>query len=275
MRIRLQLLIKRSGNALPINYQYPIAAWIYKTLHLANPEFSQWLHEQGYSYEKRKFKLFTFSPIKFENYVIQKDRIIAQTPNCNITLSFLLPEAVKHFVSGCFKNQHFGLGDRTSQVDFEVKAIDIENQIEFTNSMRFRSLSPICISEPVERNGKLTSQYLSPEDNGYEQRFFDNLREKYLSANEGAQKLTGNCKLTVLHTPKSKLIIIKQGTPSESKVRGYNYDFEIEAPKELMEVGYYAGFGEKNSMGFGCIECVPLKSHHLAGKKEQMVLSKY
>lgn len=251
MRIRLQLTIKRGSNTLPINYQYPVAAWIYKTIHLANPEFSAWLHEHGYSYENRKFKLFTFSPIKFEDYIIQKDRIIAQTPNCSITLSFLLPEAVKHFVSGCFKSQHFGLGDKTSQVDFEAQAIDIESEIEFANAMRFRSVSPICISEPVERNGKLTSQYLSPDDAGYEKRFFDNLREKYLSANEGAKELTGNCKLTVLSTPKSKLITIKQGTPAESKVRGYQYNFEIEAPKELIEVGYYAGFGSMNSMGFG------------------------
>ncbi len=251
MRVRLQLSIKRGGNALPINYQYPIAAWIYKTLHLANPEFSQWLHEQGYSYEKRKFKLFTFSPIKFENYLIQKDRIIAQTPNCSITLSFLLPEAVKHFVSGCFKNQHFGLGDKISQVDFEVKAIEIESPVELGTVARFRSLSPICVSEPVERNGKLTSQYLSPDDTGYEKRLFDNLSEKYLSANEGAKELTGNCKLKVLSAPKSKLITIKQGTSDESKVRGYQYDFEIEAPKELIEVGYYAGFGSMNSMGMG------------------------
>jgi CRISPR-associated endoribonuclease Cas6 len=251
MRIRLQLSIKRGSNALPINYQYPVAAWIYKTIHLANPEFSHWLHEQGYSYEKRKFKLFTFSPIKFENYIIQKDRIIAQTPNCSITLSFLLPEAVKHFVSGCFKNQHFGLGDKISQVDFEVKAIDIESPVEFDTVARFRSQSPICISEPVERNGKLTSQYRSPNEVGYEKRFFDNLTEKYQSANEGLAVPTGSCKLTVLSAPKSKLITIKQGTSAESKVRGYQYDFEVQAPKELIGVGYYTGFGSMNSMGFG------------------------
>ena len=140
MRIRLQLIMQRGSNTLPINYQYPVAAWIYKTIHLANPEFSEWLHQHGYSYENRKFKLFTFSPIKFENYLIKGDRIIAQTPNCNITLSFLLPEAVKHFVSGCFKNQQFSLGDKTSRIDFEVQAIEIESEQQFTNKMRFRCI---------------------------------------------------------------------------------------------------------------------------------------
>jgi hypothetical protein len=28
----------------------------------------------------------------------------------------------------------------------------------------------------------------------------------------------------------------------------------LNAPVELIKTGYYAGFGEKNSMGFGCVE---------------------
>ncbi|RLD54679.1 MAG: CRISPR-associated endoribonuclease Cas6, partial [Bacteroidetes bacterium] len=35
-----------------------------------------------------------------------------------------------------------------------------------------------------------------------------------------------------------------------------SYKFKIKAPKELLRLGYYAGFGEKNSMGFGCCEVV-------------------
>ncbi len=39
------------------------------------------------------------------------------------------------------------------------------------------------------------------------------------------------------------------------KVRGYLMDFELTAPVELLELGYFAGFGEKNSsLGFGCVE---------------------
>ena len=45
-------------------------------------------------------------------------------------------------------------------------------------------------------------------------------------------------------------------TRQESKPRGYLYRFRIKAPKELIRMGYYAGFGEKNSLGFGCGEMV-------------------
>ena len=55
---------------------------------------------------------------------------------------------------------------------------------------------------------------------------------------------------------RSKLITIKQGTPEETKVKGYLYEFTVEGPPELIRMGYYAGFGEKNSLGFGCVEII-------------------
>lgn len=60
----------------------------------------------------------------------------------------------------------------------------------------------------------------------------------------------------LLSEPKSKLITIKSGTAEESQLRGYLYKFRLSAPVNLMRMGYYAGFGEKNSLGFGCGEVV-------------------
>jgi CRISPR-associated endoribonuclease Cas6 len=39
-------------------------------------------------------------------------------------------------------------------------------------------------------------------------------------------------------------------------VRGYLCEFELQAPAELLRLGFQAGFGEKNSLGFGCAEVV-------------------
>ncbi|RLI80862.1 CRISPR-associated endoribonuclease Cas6, partial [Archaeoglobales archaeon] len=36
--------------------------------------------------------------------------------------------------------------------------------------------------------------------------------------------------------------------------------FEAEGSRELLEVGYKAGFGERNSMGFGMVKAVDSKS---------------
>ena len=58
----------------------------------------------------------------------------------------------------------------------------------------------------------------------------------------------------LLSAPKQKLVTIKPYTDNETKVRGFVYSFRLKAPVALQELGYYAGFGEKNSMGFGCGE---------------------
>lgn len=54
--------------------------------------------------------------------------------------------------------------------------------------------------------------------------------------------------------PKSKRITLKPGTPQQSKVKGYVYNFELTAPTEIHRLILAAGIGEKNSTGFGWVE---------------------
>ena len=58
----------------------------------------------------------------------------------------------------------------------------------------------------------------------------------------------------LINKPKSKLIKIKTDTPQQTHIKGFLFDFKLSAPVELMKLGYFAGFGEKNSLGFGCGE---------------------
>ena len=53
----------------------------------------------------------------------------------------------------------------------------------------------------------------------------------------------------LLSAPKARLLHIKQ-----TKVKGYLFDFELMAPKDLMRLGFLGGFGEKNSsLGMGMV----------------------
>ncbi|PIY05025.1 MAG: hypothetical protein COZ21_04960, partial [Bacteroidetes bacterium CG_4_10_14_3_um_filter_31_20] len=45
-------------------------------------------------------------------------------------------------------------------------------------------------------------------------------------------------------------------TPEETFLKGFLFDFKITAPHELIKIGYYAGFGKANSLGFGCAEVI-------------------
>ena len=52
----------------------------------------------------------------------------------------------------------------------------------------------------------------------------------------------------------TKLIALKEGSPDETKVRGTLVPFRLRVPKELMEVGYYCGFGGLNAQGFSMVK---------------------
>lgn len=60
MRFLLFLQCNKRGEVLPINYQYPLSAAIYKIPDQADAEYAAFLRKSGYG---KGFKLFTFSDI--------------------------------------------------------------------------------------------------------------------------------------------------------------------------------------------------------------------
>jgi len=261
MRFLLALHVKR-GSILPLNYQYPISAWIYKCINRADSAFAQFLHQKGYPGPRsgKPFKFFTFSKLDVPQKEIYEDRLIIQSSVVYLTLSFLVENAAEKFITGVFENQHAGIGDKKSQVDFEVARIEAR-PAPVRSELVIRTNSPIVVSKPVmENNKKLKAKFLSPEDDGYKDYFLRNLVHKY----ESYAHFTGNSISPEYSETmdwqlekgrvKSSLETIKAGTPFETKVRGYNYTFRLSAPEPLMRIGMLAGFGEKNSLGFGCGE---------------------
>jgi len=260
-----------NNNILPLNYQYELSAWIYKVLNYGSEEFAEWLHKEGYTNDYKNFKLFTFSNLIIPKYQIKSDRMQIDSRINELYVSFYPIESLEYFISGIFKNQQFTIGDKKSKADFTVNNVEKLPEQEFNSTMEFKALSPILISYKNNENQKY-AEYKHPEDDNYGDLLIKNLVEKYNAFYEAEEANpfgvrnpervkpleTDNFdyELKTLTKPKSRLIIIKSGTKQESKLRGYLYNFRIKAPAELIRLGYYAGFGEKNSLGFGCGEIV-------------------
>ncbi len=58
MRLRIGLAAREASIEVPIQYNHLLQGLIYHNLDRA---LSEWLHEEGHAYGKRRFKLFTFS----------------------------------------------------------------------------------------------------------------------------------------------------------------------------------------------------------------------
>lgn len=261
MRIKLKLeLVNPMENLLPINYQYAVSSWIYKTLQRGNENFATRLHEQGYRKDQKIYRLFLFSNLWIKEKKIIDDRIQILSPRMGLVVSFLPLEIPSHFIRGLFQDTRFRIGDRKSQVPLVVKDIQILEEPEFQETMHYRCSSPIVVSTFDPEVSK-HPQYLSPEDEGYQEILMQNINRKYQALCEAMRKepevLVGDFSWKMESQPKRKLVTIKSGTPRATKIRGYQYAFSFTAPVALQRTAYYAGFGEKNAQGFGCCEVLP------------------
>lgn len=266
MRIRLNLEVENPERTIiPVNYQYPLSAWIYHTIAKGNHEFATFLHNAGFSDGNKSYKLFTFSQLNFPSrgFKVYDDRLSILSGHCNIVLSFMAPAAVEHFVTGLFKDQHFTLGDQHNQVPFAVTSVEAIPEPAFSSEVSFSTTSPVVVGKNID--GSRSAEYLSPEHTDYERILTENLIHKYTAAinsgllipGKGITTLEPEFRFTLLNTPRKRGITIKDGTPSQTKIIGYTYDFKFKAPADLIRTGYVCGFGEKNATGMGCVELLP------------------
>lgn len=263
MRIRLSLsTLGNKTTTIPVNYQYPLSAWIYHTLAEGDHEFSTFLHDSGFALGTKAFKFFTFSQLNFpaKGFKVEGDRLHILTGQCNLIVSFLLPVAMENFIKGLFKNQRFSLGDKISQTDFMVNSVEVLPESTFNGKATFTTISPIMVGKMIENSR--TAAYLSPEEAAFEQLIADNLIHKFTTALNygliapGPELEIEDPEITfkLLNKPRMRGITVKAFTPEETKIIGYTFDFDIKAPAALLQIGYVCGFGEKNSLGMGCVE---------------------
>ncbi len=265
MRFKLTLNTEGNNNILPINYQFELASWIYKVLNRGNTEFADWLHQHGYQSGKQYFKFFTFSNLIIPRSAgkIIKDKIHLKSGQISCIVSFLPEKASESFIMGLFKDTRATLTDGNSYANFVVNRVEKLADPRIADTMSFQLISPMVISAPVEQKGKLYQKYLSPADEDFKTFFTQNLirkfqarikdikngrNDKYKAAN------SNNVSFKLSGTTKRKGITLKSNTAHPVKVIGYLFDFELHTSKEIIETGYYGGFGDMCSQGFGCAE---------------------
>jgi len=256
MRLELDLECK-PNSTIGLNYLYVLQAIIYKVLERADPVFSQWLHSKGYDSTGRNFKFFNFDFLR-GFYVLDKPKNTIRFPEGKISwqISFCVDEPMEKFVIGLFKDQTLEVVTREGRADFHVKNINALEKLSFTSTTRFRTLTPVCISEDTVTDKH--PQFRSPLDKNFEMFFFNNLENKFreihsIPRSSNTSLLTPHFKL--LSEPyRKKYHTVKNRDEKPIDTIGYEFDFEITAPPEFLRIGYYAGFGVKNASGFGFCE---------------------
>lgn len=228
---------------LPIPYNNIIQAVLYKFIN--EDAFADFMHNEGYTHNKRNYKLFSFSNIQEKPLYIDKGKKQFFFPNdISIYFSSINNQFFKDvFNSIINKNSIVNLGKNEaiiSKIEFIKQNI--------TKKETVKSLSPITVySTFATFEGRKKTYYYSP----YEQEFSENIRKNLVNKYQSLySSLPDNLSFSISckDEPREKIVKYKNFI-----IKGYTGTFEIEGSLELMDMAFSTGLGSKNSQGFGLI----------------------
>ncbi len=260
--MRFKIIFKVNGNPVfPFNYQYELSAGLYKIF----------LDIKNYSKEYAKIEdvdflnQITFSRIEIPKRKISKDGIKCFSNFVFLKVSTGLPDIGSDDLWRAFKNNLNKLVIFKKMEGFKSKIELCLEDIEFTpppnfqNTMKFKMLSPLVLTK---KNNIDKKKFLSHhEQKQIEERIKDSLIEKFNTLyNKEIDINQFQFQFDPIYCQDKNekdlycLTKMKEGTENAFSVFGMMIPFSITAPLELIKVGYYSGFGEKSSLGFGMVE---------------------
>ena len=250
MRIVIRLEPVEGEISLPIHYNHLVQSMIYHSLDKA---LAEWLHNNGFVYGRRRFKLFTFSRLmapKNSRYFDRKNRRIIFMGPISLKVASVEIDILESLAVFLVKNRTAKLNG----VDCYFSSIEVEMPIKIGGPILVRTLSPITVRRTLyTKDGKKKSYYYNPREREFEELILDNLRRKAMAFYKNKKDLPPLEGAFVKPIKVGKEIIINfKGTV----VKGWMGTFEINLPEPYFTLAYDSGLGSKNSQGFGMVEAV-------------------
>jgi len=236
MTIRLET---NNGVAcVPTRYNSLVQAAIYSHL---TPTLSKFLHEKGFMFEQRHFKLFCFSKLLGNNHV--GGGLVRFVGPVYLAVSSPIKQFIKALASSLLKEGRLRIGDQT----FKVTSIKFSDCPRISQSIKIQTLSPITMYSTLQsRNGVKKTYYYSPFEREFAALLEANLKKKHLLVTHRNSRSPFQIK--PLRT--SEIILVYKGTV----IKGWGGTFVLTASRALLKTAYETGLGGKNSMGFGLFE---------------------
>ncbi|WP_058486191.1 CRISPR-associated endoribonuclease Cas6 [Defluviitalea phaphyphila] len=239
MRLKIVFDVKEDIG-LPLHYNHIIQKNIYDIL---EPVYSKFLHEEGYKYKKRNFKLFTFSKLVIPNKKVMKDIINIKKGKVFLTISTIDERFIFAFINGIINRRYF---------NFREGKMDIEKVYARKDFKRRKivglTISPVVLKKYIENGQDI---FYDIKDPLFTEKMKENLLKKYKAYYNHDYK--GNLEVKILDYKKTKKVVdFYKKYPYEGFLGG----FIIIGNPEIIDIAYSCGLGNKNSQGFGCIELI-------------------
>ena len=239
----MQLKISLSGHniQLPLAYSSIVQGFIYNALS-EDLSFAHHLHENGYSFNQRKFKLFTFGEPYGKYAVSGKSLIFFDKLHLEVRSvdSYMIQLLYSHLLGA---GQEY-IGKNKVNID----NLSLTNKTIYSNSIKIKTLAPITVYT-TEADGY--TKYFSPKEENFYEAIVDNAKRKWQSYSDEMSDFSFSI------TPTANTHYTKRATTFKNTcITAWHGEFFISGNPELLNFLYNTGLGGKNSQGFGMFEAI-------------------
>jgi len=216
------------------------------------------LHNQGSRFEKRQFKLFTFSRL-FGSFDRRASNIAFRGP-LYLWLASPLVKILESFASHLIKKGKVKVGNSYLQ----PASVEVSFDEQFKSPVLVRTLSPITVYSTLRTaDGRHKTYYYSPFEEDFSRLIEENLLKKRtilknnLSQANFDETVLSNANKTEAFkirpekvSNRNQHILFFKGTI----IKAWSGLYRLEGSPELIKIAFDCGLGSKNSQGFGMIE---------------------
>ncbi|WP_350343490.1 CRISPR-associated endoribonuclease Cas6 [Proteinivorax tanatarense] len=236
--MRLEVIFRCSkGTAIDFNYNHYLSNIITEATEKVAADYDQ----------KKSQSLHTFSQLYLKDYSISNGKMISGSEQIQWYISSPDKIFLETIVKGLTISNYVYIGN--SLLEFSQARL-LEHP-QFYDEMDFTCMSPITIAHAA---GGGKEQYSSIDGDFFGENLRQDLVRKHYIIHERFPK---NENLSFYFDTN---YMKKKSRPSRlinydgKKIMGYMVPFKVIGSKELIEVGYHAGFGNKNDHGFGMVK---------------------
>ena len=255
MRIKFTFDLPEGKIELPIHYNHIVQAMIYANI---SDTLADFIHNEGFRFEKRTFKLFTFSRLMGKHRVRKahqnKNKAFSSTTiTYDSPLSFYLSSPYEDILQEFANRTVAGTSIRMGRHDIFIASVRVLFPPAVNESaLKIKMLSPMAVRSTLyDKTGARKTYYYSPLEKEFPELISRNILKKYYSFN--------GC------YPEDREFVIRPFLFAENKnlrkmnykgfvIKAYDGIYELSGSKELIGFAYDCGLGERNSQGCGMFE---------------------
>ncbi|ADG07378.1 CRISPR-associated protein Cas6 [Kyrpidia tusciae DSM 2912] len=253
--MRLVLTMRPSSGrddfVLPLTYNEYVQAALY---HILPEDFAAFLHDEGYSYLKRKFRMFSFSRLLGKYEVLRDQGLIRFFGPVRLVVVSPLAEFTHAVLDRLLGDAMLRLGN----VELELAEVESSNPKVQSSRILVQTLSPItAYSTLFKPDGRKYTVYFHPRESSFSEVVRENLRKKVKVARDeigieiGFPEEDFAFDIRPVGRTKKSVVVYR-----DVFVQGYSGRFELTGPPAVLSLALDFSLGSKNSQGFGCVDLI-------------------